>query len=148
MPTGQLLASERPRMPLTIVAGDAATGKTSLVRHLATHSSACRVAAMVTSDARIDASLIARHEGSRIMLHNGGMWVAAEDHGAASLATLVEGLVRPDHVVFDCKPSADLRRVNGYGYMPGYRLNGLVYVTDPLRVQTASTDSAANWQLQ
>lgn len=148
MPHAQLFAGERPKLPLTIVAGDAASGKTSLVRHLVAHSTTCRVCAVVASDARMDPTLIARHDGSRILLHNGNMWVIGEDQGSAALASLADAPIRPDHVICDCSSSSDLRRVSGYGYMPGYSLNGLIFVTDPIHVASAENDSAANWKLQ
>ncbi|HEV8448135.1 MAG TPA: GTP-binding protein [Gemmatimonadaceae bacterium] len=120
----------RENIPLTIVGGAPGTGKTSLVRHLLEHTAGRRTAAIVGESVEIDASLVADSDGPRVVLNNGCTYVRADDDGTAALAALGASRDRPDHVVIDRAGFADLRRMTGYGYMPGYSLNGAVLIVD------------------
>jgi G3E family GTPase len=89
-----------------------------------------RLTAVVAGNVAIDPSLIAQRDGSLVHLCNGSVCFIADDDGAALLAALAEGNNRPDHVVFEGAAARDLRRLSGYGYMPGYHLDGIVIVVD------------------
>jgi G3E family GTPase/CheY-like chemotaxis protein len=120
----------RENIPLTIVGGAPGTGKTSLVRHLLEHAAGRRAAAIVSESVEIDQSLVAESDGWRVVLNNGCAYVRADDDGTAALAALSASRERPEHVIIDRAGFADLRRMTGYGYMPGYSLNGAVLVVD------------------
>jgi len=130
MQSGRTSLGHRENIPLTIIGGAPRVGKTSLARHLLEHAAGRRVAAIVSDDVEIDASLIAQADGPRIVLDNGSVYVRSDDDGAAALAALGASRERPDHVVIDRAGFADLRRMTGYGYMPGYSLNGAILVVD------------------
>jgi len=85
---------------------------------------------VVAGDVAIDPSLIAQRDGSLLHLRNGSVCFIADDDGADILAALAEGNDRPDHVLFEGAAARDLRRLSGYGYMPGYHLDGIVIVVD------------------
>jgi G3E family GTPase len=120
----------RENIPLTIVGGAAGTGKTSLVQHLLEHAAGRRAAAIVSESVQIDPSIVAESDGWRVVLNNGCAYVRADDDGTAALAALSASRERPEHVIIDRAGFADLRRMTGYGYMPGYSLNGAVLVVD------------------
>lgn len=120
---------QHSRIPLTVVGGLPEAGRSSFIRHLLTESGE-RLTAVVAGDVAIDPSFIAQRDGSLCHLRNGSVCFAAEDDGAALLAALAESGNRPEHVVFEGAAARDLRRLSGYGYMPGYRLDGIVIVVD------------------
>ena len=130
----QSAGSQRPSISLTIVGGAPGAGKSSLVRQLVTRATDREVVALV-DHVPADAGASAAH------------WIVAADDGADALAALAERERRPDQVIVECSSSADLRRALGYGYMPGFRLDGTIVVTDPLGVQAAEDGVVGEWQL-
>jgi G3E family GTPase len=139
---------QHSRIPLTVIGGSARSGKTSLVRHLLEQSTGRRVAAVVADYRAIDPALVERRDGSRFLLRNGCLCVVAEDDGAAALADLAEHPLRPDHVVIDREGTIDPRRLSGYGYMPGYSLDGTIVVLDACMVHAAPGDPAAETEVR
>src|SRR5262245_30648713 len=117
------------RIPLTVVGGLPGAGRSSLIRHLLARSGE-RLTAVAAGDVAVDPSLIAQRDGSLLHLRNGSVCFISEDDGAALLAALAEGNDRPDHVIFEGAGARDLRRLSGYGYMPGYYLDGIIIVVD------------------
>ncbi len=138
----------RENIPLTVIGGAPGTGKTRLVRHLLEHAAGRRAAAIVSDDVEIDASLIAQLDGPQIVLNNGCAYVRSDDDGTAALSALSAARDRPDHVVLDRPGLADLRRMTGYGYMPGYTFNGSVLVVDAAKALPHDSDGSAESHLQ
>ena len=142
-------SDQHSRIPVTVVGGDAGAGKTSLVRNLLEQSDGRRVVGVVSETAVIDPLLVARREGRQFVLQNGCRYVITDDDDAATvLAALAEQAERPDHVIIDGSGVIDPRRLTGYGYMPGYCLDGAIVVLDAQRVLRSSGESAGDWQLR
>src|SRR5262249_569237 len=70
------------------------------------------------------------------------------DDGAAALAALAEGRDCPEHVLLDGSGWTDPRRLSGYGYMPGYCLDGTIVVLDAGAVRQTAADPSAETQLR
>lgn len=120
---------QHSRIPLTVIAGAPRAGKSTLVRHLLEHSTGRRVAAIVSDVRVLGPSVVRGHDDGRCVLRNGCLGVVAEDP-APALAALARQPERPEHVLVDGEGWADPRRLAGYGYMPGYHLDGTVVVLD------------------
>ena len=139
---------QHSRISLTVVGGAPGAGKTTLVKHLLECAAGRRLAAIIADDEAIDPSMIARRDGHRIVLHNGCVCVIADDDGATALAALTEERDCPEHVLLDSAGWTDPRRLSGYGYMPGYCLDGTIVVLDATSLRPSSGDSAAETQLR
>jgi G3E family GTPase len=148
MQSGRSSLGHRENIPLTIIGGAPRAGKTALVRHLLEHAAGRRAAAIVGDDVEIEQTLIAESDGPRIVLDNGCTYVRADDDGTAALAALSASRDRPEHVVIDRAGFADLRRMTGYGYMPGYSLNGAVLVVDASNPALSNMDGTDESHLQ
>jgi G3E family GTPase len=148
MQSGRSSLGHRDTIPLTVIGGAQGTGKTRLVRHLLEHAAGRRAAAIVSEEVEIDPSLIARADGPEIVLNNGCVYVRSDDDGTAALSALAAARDRPDHVVLDRAGLADLRRMTGYGYMPGYAFNGAVLVVDAANALPHDADGSAESHLQ
>jgi G3E family GTPase len=90
---------EIARLPLTIVGGDSGAGKTTLLEQLVTQE----------------------HDGDVAVVRD-------EGDLSAELAELRVRLGEKSHVLIEARADSSLRRVAGYGYMPGYRLDGILVV--------------------
>jgi G3E family GTPase len=117
----------RENIPLTIV-GAPGIGKTSPVRHLSSTPRA-GAAAIVSESVEIDPSLVAESDGWRVVLNNGCAYVAPTTTARrrsprsarhANVLSTSSSIAR----------ASRMRRMTGYGYMPGYSLNGAVLVVD------------------
>jgi G3E family GTPase len=139
---------QRTRIPLTIVVGAPGAGTSTLVRHLLEQTTERRIAAVIPADEVIDASLISERNGARMVLRNGCVCVVADDDGAATLANLADAAERPEHVVFEASAAMTPRRLSGYGYMPGYYLDGMVVVVDAPGVCRCDHDEYSRDRLQ
>jgi G3E family GTPase len=119
-------------LPVTVVGGDEGTGKTTLLRHLLTHN-AGRSLAVVVDDVRtigLDSRLIAHRDGALLKLTNGCYLCSMDGDVSSALAALRSYVTRPTHVLLEARGATPMRRVAGYGYMPGYRMGGIVVVAD------------------
>jgi G3E family GTPase len=103
---------EMPRLPLTIIGGDSGAGKTTLLGQL----------------------LEQEHDGGvAVMLDVGDL--------SAELAELRLRLGETAHVLIEARSDSSLRRVAGYGYMPGYRLDGIIVVMDARDIHDRLADA-------
>jgi G3E family GTPase len=101
-----------PRLPLTIVGGDSGAGKSTLLGQLQTQE------------------------------HNGGVAVVLDVGDlSAELAELRLQLARTAHVLIEARGDSSLRRVAGYGYMPGYRLDGIIVVVNARDIHERLADA-------
>jgi G3E family GTPase len=139
---------QHSRISLTVVGGAPGAGKTTLIRHLLEYATGRRLAAVLADDDAVDPAVVARRDGQRIVLHNGCVCLIADDDGAASLAALAEGPEAPEHVLLDGTGWTDPRRLSGYGYMPGYCLDGTIVVLDAATLRTSGGDAAAETQVR
>ncbi|MFL5606555.1 MAG: GTP-binding protein [Gemmatimonadaceae bacterium] len=102
-----------PRLPLTIVGGDAGAGKTTLLGQLQGQEHVVGVATL---------------------LDVGDL--------SADLAELRPRLDASAHVLIEARGDSSLRRVAGYGYMPGYRLDGIIVVMNARDIHDRLPDGA------
>jgi G3E family GTPase len=139
---------QHSRIPLTIVAGAPRAGKSTLVRHLLERTAGRRIAAIVADARAVSSAMVARREDGCFLLDNGCICVVAEDDRATTLAAVARREQRPEHVIVDGEGWADPRRLAGYGYMPGYHLDGTIVVLDAGNVRHIDGDSGAEAQLR
>ena len=103
---------EMPRLPLTIIGGDAGAGKSTLLGQLQAQE------------------------------HNGGVAVVVDAGNlSAELAELRPHLGQTAHVLIEARGDSSLRRVAGYGYMPGYRLDGIIVVLNARDIHDRLADA-------
>jgi G3E family GTPase len=103
---------EMPRLPLTIVGGEPGAGKTTLLRQL-------------VGQKRV----------------GGATCCALTGNLSAELAELRARLGETAHVLIEARGDASLRRVAGYGYMPGYRLDGIIVVMNARDIHDRVADA-------
>ena len=139
---------QNSRIPLTVVSGPPQAGKSTLVRHLLERTTGQRLSAVVRNPQAIDPTMIANRSGDLLTLRNGCTYCIAEDDASMTLASLARQTPHPQHVVVDVDGWSDPRRLAGYGYMPGYCLDGTVAVLDAASIQAAREDPAAEARLQ
>jgi G3E family GTPase len=122
--------NERTRaIPLTAIDGHQGAGKSAIVRHVmrAAHG---RITAVVRSlDQLVADDPDVRRSGPVALWPNGSMSVETDDP-TATLALLARREEPPDHVLVEGDGTANTRRLDGYGYMRGYRPDGLITVVD------------------
>ncbi len=134
--------TERTRsIPLTVIDGRHGAGKSTLVRHAMRAANGRRVTAVV----RGIESLVAndsdvKHAGSVAIWPNGSMSIETDDP-TATLAMLARREDPPDHVLVEAEGPANARRISGYGYMPGYRPDGLITVVDATTAGASDRDA-------
>src|SRR4051812_10103326 len=145
--SGPTVSDQYSRIPLTIVAGAPGVGKSSLVRHLLTQTTA-QITAVAADESAVDPSFVVQRDGARLLLKNGSVCVMSDDDGAAALAALSEQSHPPDHVVFESHAKSNPRRLVGYGYMPGYYLDGLITVVDASSLAGYANDLDAQERLR
>ena len=139
---------QHSRIPLTVVAGAPRAGKSTLVRHLLERTAGRRIAAIVADERAVSRAMVARREDGCFILNNGCLCVLAEDDSATTLAAVARRERRPEHVIVDGNGWSDPRRLAGYGYMPGYHLDGTVVVLDAGNVRHIEGDAGAESQLR
>ena len=126
------------RIPLTVVGGYLGAGKTTLINRILTGDHGRRVAVIVNDfgDVSIDESLIVGAEGGVRALANGCVCCSAVDGLASALADIVALDPAPEHLVLEVSGVGDPWAVAQWGRTPGYELDGVVVVVDPLSIRT------------
>jgi len=135
---------EMPRLPLTIIGGEPGAGKTTLLGQLLAQEHASEIAIVLDSLAPlgIDASRLARVDGPYVTLTNGAICCELTGDLSAELAELRRRLCDTAHVLIEARGDASLRRVAGYGYMPGYRLDGIIVVMNARDIHDRMANAA------
>jgi G3E family GTPase len=125
-------------IPLTVVDGLPGAGKSAVVRNALRSANGYRVVALVRSLEPLlqqGADDVTR-DGAVAVWPNGAMCIATDD-ATTTLGVLARRDERPDHVLVEADGGSNARRLGGYGYMSGYRPDGLVTVVD---ASTAAAD--------
>jgi len=119
-------------VPVTIVGGDSHAGKSTLLGYLLAHHQGPPLAVMVSESSAsfIETNLVAGRDGEFLTLGNGSLVRAADDEYSSALSMLQHRQPQPSRVFLEAAGAARLRGMAGYGYMPGYRSDGIVVVVD------------------
>ena len=143
------------KIPLTIVGGPERAGKTTLLRRLLTHNDGRRVAVVLDHPSALALShdLIARSDGSSVVLHNGSACLSLDGEIGTALSTIHtrQGVGPPDHVVVEASATASPLRTSGYAYLPGFRPGGTVVVVsapEVLRVKDDEVEFDSTFEAQ
>jgi G3E family GTPase len=133
-------------VPVTIVGGDSRSGKSSLLGHLLAHHQGPPLAVMVSeaSASFIEANHVVQRDGEFLTLGNGSLVRAADDEYSSALSLLQHRQPPASRVFLEAAGAARLRGMAGYGYMPGYRSDGIVVVVDAetIRERAASPEDS------
>jgi G3E family GTPase len=118
--------------PLTIVGGAEGVGKSTLLRHQLLHGGHLPIAVVVSNldSLQLDDSDILSRDATFTTLCNGSICCETDGDVTSTLAMLRKRLHPDTHVLLEARHDASLRRFTGYGYTPGYRLDGTVVVAD------------------
>lgn len=124
-------ADRRMTIPLTVISGPAGAGKSALLRHMMETTSGRRIVAVTRDLSPLldDSPAAVRRDGARAVWPTGCSAIESAD-ATATLTALARGDLRAEHVIVEADGSRNPRRVTGYGYMPGYRPDGVVMVVD------------------
>ena len=134
-------------IPLTVVDGLPGAGKSALVRHALLSANGHNVVAVVRAlEPLLTPECGARRDGPVAVWPNGGMCSATDD-ATATLGVLARRDNQPDHVLVEADGESNPRRLGGYGYMAGYRPDGLVTVVDASTAAAVDRDAqrADSW---
>jgi G3E family GTPase len=146
--------SDEHLLPVTVIGGDSGAGKSALVRHLLTHPEGHSLAFILDdcTPLELHANDIAYREGAFVTLANGCVCCTKDGDVPSALDTLRKRAERPSHVIIEANAAAHLRRVAGYAYMPGYRIDSIVVVADAQtirhRVELVETSLRVRRQLE
>jgi len=140
---------EASRLPLTIISGEPGAGKTTLLGQLVRqdHDEGLAVILDALEPLNLDARVVARAAGSYAELTNGTRCFALAGELSAELAELRMILAPATHVVLEAHGTESLRRVAGYGYMPGYRPDGIIIVMEAEALYDGLQDDVRRHQL-
>jgi G3E family GTPase len=118
--------------PLTIVGGAAGVGKSTLLRHQLLNGGHHPLAVVVSNldSLQLDGSDIVSRDSTFMTLANGSLCCETDGDVTSTLAMLRKRLHPDTHVLLEARHDASMRRFAGYGYTPGYRLDGTVVVAD------------------
>ena len=118
--------------PLTIVGGAEGVGKSTLLRHQLLHGGHLPIAVVVSNlnSLQLDDRDILSRDATFTTLCNGSICCETDGDVTSTLAMLRKRLHPDTHVLLEARHDASMRRFAGYGYTPGYRLDGTVVVAD------------------
>lgn len=141
---------EASRLPLTIISGEPGAGKTTLLGQLVRQERDDALAVILDAlePLGLDAQVVARAGGTYAELTNGTRCYALAGELSAELAELRMNLAPATHVVLEAHGTESLRRVAGYGYMPGYRPDGIIIVLEARALHDGLQDDARRQQLE
>ena len=131
------------RIPLTVVGGYLGAGKTTLVNRILTEDHGRRIAVIVNDfgDVAVDEALIGPAIGGIRALANGCVCCAAVDGLATALTELRELEPSPEHVIIEVSGVGDPWAVAQWGRTPGYELDGVIVIVDPVSIRRWFADA-------
>ncbi len=132
------------RVPFTLLGGYLGAGKTTILNHLIRHADGRRLVVLVNDigAVNVDASLVARHDGTTLTLTNGCVCCSIADEVGPTLEQIRALDPPPDHVVMELSGVAEPARVAPWASTPGFRLDGVVVAVDAeqIRLQAERPD--------
>lgn len=128
----------RRAVPLTVIGGYLGAGKPTLLNQILRNNRDRRLTVLVNNfgSINIDAELVAGREENTIALNNGCICCSLAGGFVVALTGLRERDEPPEQVIVEASGVADPRKTGQYGYMPGYRLDGVIVVADAESVRT------------
>ena len=137
-------SARHQRIPITIVGGPKAAGKTTLLRQLVTSNDGRRIAVAFDQGIvpSLSPSLIANARSNALELSNGSTCLALDgDVGTAlSLLSKTRDRALPDHIVVEASASAGPLRMAGYTFLPGFRPGGMIVVVSAPEIEAMHTE--------
>lgn len=130
-------------IPVTIVGGFLGAGKTTFLNHLL-KTAGTRYAVLVNDfgAVNIDASLIARHDGTTMTLANGCVCCSIGDGFLDTLGNVLDARVPFDHIIIEASGVSDPWRIAEIALIePGLRLNAVIVLVDASRIATQLADA-------
>ncbi len=132
----------KKRIPLTVIGGYLGAGKTTLLNHILRHNQGRRLAVIVNDFGKIniDIELIESQDGDKINLANGCICCSLGDSLATTLYDLAQRDDPPEYIIVEASGVADPAKVAQYGHTPGFRLDGVIVLTDAELVRQKARD--------
>jgi G3E family GTPase len=129
-------------LPLTVIAGYLGAGKTTLLGHLLRNTAARRIAVVVNDFERVsvDERLVRQRAGNVLSFANGCICCRAGGAFAEALTALRDQGDQVEHVLVETSGMAAPQNIAQYGHLPGYRLDGIIIVTDAEAVRSQAMD--------
>jgi len=131
-------------IPLTVIAGEPDSGKTTVLLNLLAQATRRRVAAVVADPNRRVLERCGAHwlSDDSAELPGGSLCCGFDGDFASALARITSMQLPATQVLLEAPTTSELRRAAGYAYVPGFRPDGIVLVTKADRVLQAATDEA------
>lgn len=131
-----------PAIPVTVIGGYLGAGKTTLVNRILTGDHGRRIAVIVNDfgDVAVDADLLEEASGGVRALANGCVCCSAVDGLATAIDEIAALESPPEHLLIEVSGVGDPWAVAQWGRVPGFQLDGVVVVIDPLAVREWAGD--------
>lgn len=123
------------RLPLLVIGGYLGAGKTTMIKHLLSHSGGLRLLVLVNDfgSINIDADLIASQDGDTIALSNGCVCCAMTGDLFYAIGDALDRNPRPDLVIVEASGVADPARIAAIALAePELEYTGIVTVVDTM----------------
>lgn len=123
-------------IPVTVIGGFLGAGKTTFLNHLLA-SGAAPYAVLVNDfgEINIDATLIARHDGTTMTLTNGCVCCSIGGGFIETLGRVLDGETPFEHIVIEASGVGDPWRIAEIALVePALRLNRVIVVADATRI--------------
>jgi G3E family GTPase len=131
-------------VPLTVIAGYHGAGKTTVLDHILRNSPTERIAVLVNDFdcVRVDSSLVRARSPDGLTLRNGCLCRRCRGSAAEALIELRRRHRKVEHVLIEAGGLAAPKDIAEYGRIPGYRLDGVIVVTDAEAIRSQVQDPA------
>lgn len=136
-------------IPFTVIGGFLGAGKTTLLNRILRENAGRRIAVIVNDFGaiNIDASLVVSADGETIELSNGCICCSLAAEFPLTLYPLLEREPRLDAVVIEASGVSDPWKIGQFGTLPGFRLDGVIVVTDAETVRERAADPRMGRQI-
>ena len=131
-----MTTSSAIKTPVTVIGGFLGAGKTTFLNHLLRTSTArCAVLVNDFGAVNIDASLIAKHDGTTLTLTNGCVCCSIGGGFIETLGGLLDSGTAFDHIVIETSGVGDPWKIAEIALIePSLRLNAVIVLADASRI--------------